>query len=92
MENHKIQGLHSGGVVMFLSRVKAKGKYYYYIYIYDNQSESMKKIIYRLGEHSKAVELVKRWTSKNNIPIELLNMGLQIQQVENWKKKIEEVS
>ena len=81
-----------GCVYMFLSRVKAKGKYYFYIYIYDNKSESYKSIIYRLGERSKALEVIKEWNTKNNIPLELLTRGLEKESIETWKKKIEEVS
>lgn len=75
---------------MFISRVKSKGQFYYYAYVYDRSSYSRLKTVYSFGKKEKALVQLSVWREQNKkIPSELINLGLKIEKIDQWRKKIE---
>ena len=75
---------------MFVSRKKAKGEFYHYIFMYDKTSEQGIKTVYSLGKKEKAIDQLTSWRySTKDIPRELMNLGLQIERIDQWRKKLE---
>ena len=75
---------------MFISRKKAKGEFYHYVFMYDKTSYSGIKTVYRLGKKEEAINQLSAWgESANKIPVELLDLGLKLESLEQWRKKME---
>lgn len=77
------------GKLMYLSRVKAKGKFYFYLYIYDGSTENQKRIVHRLGKTENARSTLDAWQNPQNIPLELVSMGLDTRRLPRWKESLE---
>lgn len=77
---------------MFLSKVKAKGKVYYYAYVYDGNAERGTRSVYSLGRTEKAIDQISAWKkAQKNIPGELIELGLQVENLDKWIEKIKAV-
>lgn len=78
--------------MMFISRKKAKGEFYHYVFMYDKTSYSGIKTVYSLGKKEKALNQLNTWgESTNKIPVELINLGLKLESLDQWRKKLEDL-
>lgn len=77
----------------FLTNFKAKGKRYFYIEKYVGgkpidcrQSER----VYSIGNERIALERLSLWILDNSfIPNEVIKLGISIDDIENWREKVE---
>lgn len=75
---------------MFISRVKSKGNYYFYAYVYDSQNYNGLKTVHSFGRKDKALSQLSQWKNKSNIPSGLIDLGLKIESLDEWRRKIED--
>lgn len=77
---------------MFISRKKAKGEFYYYVFMYDKTNDNGIKTVYSLRKKERALSQLSSWReSPNKIPIELLDLGLKLEVLDQWRKKLEDL-
>ncbi|PFJ18283.1 hypothetical protein COD67_12985 [Bacillus cereus] len=77
----------------FLTNFKAKGRRYFYIEKYVGgkpldcrQSER----VYSIGNERIALERLSLWILDNSfIPKEVIDLGISIDDIENWREKVE---
>ncbi|KAB2397742.1 MULTISPECIES: hypothetical protein [Bacillus cereus group] len=77
----------------FLTNFKAKGRRYFYIEKYVGgkpidcrQSER----VYSIGNERIALERLSLWILDNSfIPNEVIKLGISIDDIENWREKVE---
>ena len=74
---------------IFISRVKSKGNYYFYAYVYDSQNYNGLRTVHAFGRKDKALSQINLWENKVNIPSELIDLGLKIEKLGEWRRKIE---
>jgi hypothetical protein len=76
---------------MFISRVKAKGQFYFYAYVYDSSSDRGMKTVHSFGRKEKALNEIANWKNPSSIPGQLIDLGLKVENLDKWRKKIEAV-
>lgn len=74
----------------FVTTVRAKGKVYYYLRKSKRVNGTVKKEnIYSFGTKEKALNNLSNWISnKENIPLELLNLGYDEKDLVLWYEEI----
>ncbi|MGG1152283.1 hypothetical protein [Bacillus wiedmannii] len=77
----------------YLISTKSQGKRYFYLAQYTGKRPYTKKKyihIYNFGNENRAFERMSLWLMDNNfIPNELIKIGISIDDIENWRKKVE---
>lgn len=76
----------------FLTSIKAKGRRYFYLAQYTggkSYSKKRYKHIYSFGNEKIAFERFSLWSLDSSfIPKELLEVGIQISHIEDWKERV----
>ncbi|HDR8043308.1 TPA: hypothetical protein QCZ17_005707 [Bacillus cereus] len=78
-----------------LTNIKAQGRRYFYVTKYVGKQEFTTKTckhIYSLGNARIALERLTLWILDNNfIPKELIEIGISIDDIKNWKERVENI-
>lgn len=76
----------------YLINTKAQGKKYFYVAQYVGEqdfTEKKYKHIYAIGNETLAFERLSLWLLDNSfIPKELIEVGIQISDIEDWKERV----
>lgn len=73
---------------MFMTKKKARGRFYYYLYVYDRFNERGMRPVCSLGSSPKALQNLEEWKEQNDIPPDLLALGLKKEQLKKWHDTI----
>lgn len=80
----------------YLVSTKSQGKRYFYLAQYTGKRPYTKKKyihIYNFGNENRAFERMSLWLMDNNfIPKELIELGIQISDIENWRERVKQTT
>lgn len=72
-----------------MTKVKAKDRFYYYLYVYDCSQYRGTRPVYSLGSSDKALLKLTEWEEGKAIPVDLVRIGIKKEQVNKWRRNVE---